>query len=120
MELNKLRKITNQEKVLLSYLITSANYQIENNWEEKIRVKPLDDGNMGSLELMLNNDFEDDRVFGEQIAECYFFDTDDTKVIVSLNVDDNGNLYELDMWKTDFSPLIKVPSDVNLFFKEDV
>ena len=120
MELNKLRKITNQEEILLNYLITLSNYQIENNWKEKIRVKSLNDGNMGSLELFINDDSEKDRIFGEQIAECYFFDTDDIKVIVSLNIDDIGNLYELDVWKTDFSPVIKIPSDVNLFFKEGV
>lgn len=116
MESSKLRKITEREKVLLKYLITSVNYQTENNWEEKIRVKSLDDGNMGSLELFLNNNLKKDRIFGEQIAECYFFDTDDVKVIASLNIDDNGNLYELDIWKTDFSPLSEIPKDINQFF----
>ncbi|WP_420885213.1 DUF6984 family protein, partial [Candidatus Symbiothrix dinenymphae] len=36
-------------------------------------------------------------------------DEDGVDVIASLNIDDTGDLYELDIWKTDFSPLIKLP-----------
>lgn len=117
MELNKLRKLTVQEEMLLEYLINISNHIVQEDWKEKIRVKPLDDGNMGSLELFVNNDSESSRVFGRQVAECYFFDTDGVKVIASLNVDSSGNLYELDVWKTDFSPLIEIPSDVDFIYK---
>lgn len=89
---------------------------IDNNWKQKIRVKPLDDGNMGSLELFINTNFKQNRIVGKQIAECYFFDIDNIKVIASLNIDNNGDLYELDIWKTDFSPLSEIPKYVNQFF----
>lgn len=118
MELNKLRSITIQERILLNHLINISNYSIDENWKEKIRVRFLNDGNMGSLELFINDDFEEDRIFNKQIAECDFFDSDGIKIIVSLNIDTNGNLFELDIWKTDFSPLIKIPPDISLFYSD--
>ncbi|MDN3706163.1 hypothetical protein QW060_03380 [Myroides ceti] len=118
MELNKLRQITIQEEILLNHLINISNYSIDQNWKEKIRVKFLNDGNMGSLELFVNDDFDEYRFFGKQISECSFFDSDGVKVIVSLNIDTNGNLFELDIWKTDFSPLIKIPTDISLFHSD--
>ncbi len=118
MESNKLRKITIQEEILLNYLINISNYSIDQNWKEKMKVRFLDDGNMGSLELFVNDNFEEDRIFGKQIAECYFVDSDGVKVIVSLNIDTNGNLFELDIWKTDFSPLIEIPTDISLFHSD--
>jgi hypothetical protein len=33
-----------------------------------------------------------------------FKDIDGTPVSAALNVDQQGNLYELDIWKVDFSP----------------
>lgn len=64
---------------------------------------------MGSLSLLPKGISEDDRLFGQQISEYMFKDEDRIDVIALLNVDKNGNLFELDMWKTDFSPLIKIP-----------
>ena len=45
-----------------------------------------------------------ERKFGSQVSDCQFKDTDGVTVIASLYLDREGNMYELDMWKTDFSP----------------
>ncbi|MDR0697788.1 MAG: hypothetical protein LBG28_01000, partial [Tannerella sp.] len=68
-------------------------------------VRPMNDGGMGSI-LIINKNDESDRIFGEQIGECCFVDEDGIDVVVSLNIDNKGNLFELDIWKTNFSPLI--------------
>ncbi len=48
-------------------------------------------------------------IFGKQISDFQFTDVDGVEVIASLNVDSDGNLLELDIWKTDFGKLIKLP-----------
>ena len=44
------------------------------------------------------------------IAEKEFLDSDGVPISVTLNIDDDGLLYELDIWKVDFSPIIKYPN----------
>ena len=42
------------------------------------------------------------------VSEYQFKDEDNVEVIVSLYVDENQGLLELDVWKTNFKPLIKL------------
>jgi hypothetical protein len=71
----------------------------------------MEDGNMGSLHLSLSENITKNRQFGKQISDCQFIDSDGVTVIASLNVDTEGNLFELDIWKTDYSSLIKIPDN---------
>ena len=72
-----------------------------------IKVEEMNDGNMGSL---LFASSKQDRRLGDAIAEIRFQDEDDIPVLVSLNVDQDGDLYELDSWKVDFSLLKRIPN----------
>ncbi len=56
---------------------------------------------MGSLAIGENYA---NRQLGAEVAEFMFKDIDGTPVSASLNVDQQGELYELDIWKVDFSP----------------
>jgi hypothetical protein len=107
MELN--RKLTEEEERLIDILIKKSLKKFPSDWKEKITVRSMTDGGMGSLVIFFNDEQESNRLFGEQISEYCFVDEDGVDVIVSLNTDNKGNLYELDIWKTDFSPLIKFP-----------
>jgi hypothetical protein len=51
------------------------------------------------------------RKFGKQVSEFQFTDDDGVVVIVSLYLDGQSKLFEVDVWKTDYSPVIdlKVP-----------
>lgn len=68
----------------------------------------LDDGGMGSL-LFLSG--AEDRWYDRTISEAWFMDSEGTPIIVSLNVDRDGNLFELDSWKVDFSAMNRLPAD---------
>jgi hypothetical protein len=46
---------------------------------------------------------------GGRVAEWTFKDGDDVEVLASLNVDREDHLFELDVWKTDFAPLVRLP-----------
>lgn len=108
MELN--RKPTIQEERLLELLIKKSSLVLPDNWRDNLLVRPMDDGNMGSLYLFPNGEIIENRILGEQVSEFQFTDLDGVEVIVSLNIDVNGKLFELDIWKTDFGKLIKFPN----------
>jgi len=38
-----------------------------------------------------------------------FEDIDGTPISISLNIDENNNLFELDIWRVDFNPVKKYP-----------
>lgn len=104
------RKPTTQEQRLLDVLITRASEIIlPPDWKATLRVQPMEDGGMGSLRLFPSGRSEEKHLFGRRVSECQFTDADGTQVIASLNVDQAGQLFELDIWKTDFSSLIRIP-----------
>ncbi len=107
MELN--RKPTIQEERLLELLVKKSSIAIPENWKDGLLVRPMDDGEMGSLYLFPQGKMIEGRRLGKQISDFQFTDLDGVEVIASLNVDNNGNLFELDIWKTDFEKLLKFP-----------
>ncbi|WP_207515252.1 DUF6984 family protein [Longitalea luteola] len=107
MELN--RKPTVQELKLLELLVAKSTVLLPPNWKENLLVCPMKDGGMGSLLLFPNRMRNSERMMGRQVSEIQFTDQDGVQVIASLNVDESDELFELDMWKTDFSKLIKFP-----------
>lgn len=110
MKLNKKRKLKNLEIILLKKLLSKSNLTLSYNLDNDLLVSDMQDGGMGSL-LLYPPDVKENkaRVFGCQISECTFKDKDNVDVIVSLNLDEEGNLYELDIWKTDYNPIIQLP-----------
>ena len=103
------RRLTKSEERLLQYLVKKASLTFPSNWEKDLVVQEMNDEGMGSLYLYPNGIMNKNRVFGECVSECQFIDKDGIDVIASLNLDQNGDLFELDIWKTDFSPLIELP-----------
>lgn len=103
------RKPTIQEERLLDLLVKKSSIAIPENWKDGLLVRPMDDEGMGSLYLFPQGKVIEGRVLGEQISDFQFTDLDGIEVIASLNVDNNGNLFELDIWKTDFGKLLKFP-----------
>lgn len=113
MKLNR-RKMTDEEKILLKILMTRGNFIPLFDWENELLVSPMNDGGMGSLYLYPPDVTEDKRRnFGYQISEYVFKDIDGIDVISSLNLDENGLLYELDIWRIDYNPVIQLPSAFN-------
>jgi hypothetical protein len=67
-------------------------------------VEEMNDGGMGSLRFVGGPD----RQFGKRVGSAEFNDADGVLVSVALNVDQRGQLFELDIWKVDFSPLRRI------------
>ena len=109
-ESTRFRRPSAQELRLLKLLVARASdLQLGPDWPETLRVRTMDDGGMGSLKLASEEAFQSDRPIGRRVAELQFADADGVSVLASLNVDQNGQLLELDIWKTDFTPLVQLP-----------
>lgn len=72
-----------------------------------IAVMDMIDGGMGSIRFLHRDDR--DRHFGFELAKATYSDEDGVLVSIALNLDQYGDLFELDFWKVDFSALIRYP-----------
>lgn len=108
-----LRSPSKDEVRLLEFLLSKAQIGVlSEDWRAKLRVSEMEDGGMGSLRLFPDGSQVEDRKFGRRASECQFTDEDGVEVLASLNLDQDGNLYELDIWKTDFGKLIRIPAQL--------
>jgi hypothetical protein len=76
---------------------------------ESLAVQEMADGGMGSLLLIPRCAETVTRSFGRQIVAAEFTDNDGVLVSVTVNTDNQDRLYELDMWKVTFAPLLHWP-----------
>ena len=107
-----IRKPTPEELKVIKFLVEKANYK-KNDWEKELNVIEMPDG-MGSLLLIPEGQKMTNRMFKKQISDVLFKDIDGVDVIVSLNIDQEDFLYELDVWKMNYE---KVKSYGGLYTK---
>ncbi|HET6993567.1 MAG TPA: hypothetical protein VFI06_01235 [Chitinophagaceae bacterium] len=101
------RTLEKEELELLSCLLKAIGKNIFDL--DKTKVIPLDDGGIGSLYIVHEKKEKDSRRFGAVLYEKEFLDTDRVPILIALNVDQDGDLFELDIWKVDFSPVKLYP-----------
>jgi hypothetical protein len=103
-----LRRPTEAELRLLRSLVeksSTADLRLPSDWAERLQVESMDDGGMGSLRLWPAESIGQVRQMGSRASELQLQDSDGVAVILSLNIDQHGRLFELDVWKTDFGPV---------------
>ena len=105
------RSPTIDESRLLRVLADIAGIADPGSWAERLQVEEMDDGGMGSLRFVVPT------TAGRKgyiicRAAVQFTDVDGVEVIASLYADEHGSPIELDVWKTDFSRLIRIPEDL--------
>ena len=103
-----MRRLHAIEEPLVAYLLNHAGIGAD---LDTLRVKPMDDGGMGSLRF--RSDTPDPKI-GKKVAACQFNDSDGVEVWATLNLDQNGCLFELDVWKVDYSPLGQWPESKDI------
>ena len=72
------------------------------------KVTEMADGDMGSL-LFAAKDSTEIRHFGGRLCEAEFLDSDGMGLSIVVIIDQNQELYELDIFKGDFSALVRLP-----------
>jgi Domain of unknown function (DUF6984) len=108
----KRRSPTIQERRLLALLAADApDMKVAPSWLDQLEVENMTDGGMGSLRLFLPGGSEERR-FAQDVATYEFNDADGVSVSAALYVDQDRQPFELDIWKTDSSPLIRIPDEL--------
>lgn len=103
------RFLREDERALIAELIKRNNGPVRLlSSLSDCRVEEMDGGGMGGLRFCVEGGSL--RHFGEQLLEAKFLDADGVALMVAINLDEYAELYELDIWKVDFSPLIRFPS----------
>lgn len=107
------RRPEEDEVRLLRELGRIANLVDLQGWLDSLLVEPMDDGGMGSLRFPPPSLADPSPGVVARIASVQFVDADGVAVVASLNARADSILMELDVWKTDFSPLIKIPDSAS-------
>ena len=112
------RLLTDKEKEIIAALIGASDpkWAYLKEGLSSVRVSEMDDGGMGSL-LFEGKDTKD-RKLGNVIGNAEFDDRDGTPVSLGLNIDEDNQLFELDVWKVDYSRLISFPNACELKFQD--
>ena len=117
------RDFTMEEKGLIPFLLRAANMDDDHvaRFFMQMRCVEINDGGMGSLRFVPidNMPVVNTQKFEGVISSCNFSDEDGVLVSVALYADSFGNPFELDMWKVDFTPLVRIPSDPGKFTLDD-
>jgi hypothetical protein len=102
------RRLRDAERSIICKMLKGTSFEKEIvPIVTEARVRDMADGGMGSIRFHKKAALE--AAFGEQIAEGAFRDADGVPVSVTLAVDKTGNLFELDVFKADGSPLVRYP-----------
>jgi hypothetical protein len=101
------RPIRAEEQAVIEYMLRlisdGSNYKIPS------MIEPLDDGGMGSIQLTRNGKHSGD------LIQLQYLDSDKQVVLITLTKKEFNELYDMDIWKVDFKPLIKFPKPEELF-----
>jgi hypothetical protein len=108
--LGPLRAIREDEAAIIKKMVagTPLVRQVEHQIRE-MQVQNMPDGGMGSIKFYSGGPRSELR-YGKEIAEAAFRDADGVPVSLSLSVDKAGELFELDVFKADGSPLVRYPA----------
>ena len=107
------RRLRSSEVAIIKRLLVetydqeSLNEKLANAW-----VDDMQDGGMGSIRFLTSTERE--RKMGRVLVEAEYIDEDGVLVSIAVNCDQNDNLYEMDLWKVDFSPLKRYPAPSDL------
>ena len=79
-------------------------------------VREMSDGGMGSIRFASPTSVNPR--FGREASVAEYIDEDGVLVSITLNLDQDDNLFEIDLWKADFSPLVRYPAPQDLKLHE--
>src|SRR5260370_30953166 len=109
------RPLREEERELIRSLLSgvSAKAELEDTLPAS-HVTEMQDGGMGSIRFVQ----PESRSFGKALVEAQHVDSDGVLVNIAVNTDNNGDLFEVDFWKVDFSPLRRYPKPSDLAVKQ--
>ncbi len=101
--MNQTRKIRQNERDLIVFLLEKLNLNVA-DYPINEEVFEYEGGKMGSISLNNNPDS-----YAGDLIQVEYIDTDNMPVMITLTQDTEGQILDLDFWRTDFSKLLKYP-----------
>ena len=95
------------ERELIESMLTTWEHVTLDAKLSSSLVEDMQDGGMGSVRFLIPS--KSSRHLGKAVATAEYIDEDGVPVSITINVDQDGELYEMDFWKVDFSPLRRYP-----------
>jgi hypothetical protein len=109
-KLGPLRELHDDELGIIKKMLASALAEAKLDRQlSEMKVQDMPDGGMGSIKFYSGRP-RSELEYGKEIAEAAFRDADGMPVSLSLSVDKAGDLFELDVFKADGSPLVRYPA----------
>lgn len=102
-----MRALRQEESSALDALLALAPKTAESPSKEGLFAVDLPDGGMGSIRLVQGADTP--RRMGRELVTAEYIDEDQVPVLITVNLDESGWLFELDFWKVNFKPLKRYP-----------
>ncbi len=103
-----MRPLRKEESDVLAALLGMVPDRRTPPYEGELFAVNLNDGGMGSVRL--TDRLDRPRKMGRELVTAHYIDADGVPVIISVNLDEDGQLFEIDFWKVDFSPLERYPT----------
>ena len=107
---NQGRPLRPEEAELIRFLLLGRFERALLEQVSSARVVDMKDGGMGGIRFV----GPQSRIFGRTLAEAKFVDSDGVLVSIVVNADQDGQLFEVDFWKVDFSLLKRYPAAQDL------
>ena len=101
------RKIKSWELELTNSLLLKCGRQDDYKLHPSILVEEVTNEEIGTIRFLEVGRGNENRVFGQKLSETIVIDKDNVQILVSLIVDNSDNLFELEIWKTNFEPILK-------------
>lgn len=102
-----MRVLRQEESLALGAVLALASKAKEPLSTEGLLAVDLPDGGMGSIRLVQGADTP--RKMGSELVTAEYIDEDQVPVLISVNLDEAGKLFELDFWKVNYKPLKRYP-----------
>ena len=107
------RLLRDDERDVITIMLRTGGFNTLRARLDKAYVVDLQDGGMGGIRFVSGGEQCRDHA----VAQARYVDDDGVSVSIELNVDGEGELFELDLWKVDFSRLKRFPrpQDLEMF-----
>ncbi len=100
-----MRTIREEEKKIIEFLIRIKGFDLE-DYPISENVHEYEGGIMGSISMQES----DGSNYSHDLIQANYIDTDNIPVVITLTIDKEGKLLDLDFWKEDFSKLLQYPT----------
>ena len=104
-----MRSLKKEEIDLIAYMLKDKpdfEFFVKNDLANSI-VEEMNDGGMGSLKFLSVKNANS--IMKDEVAKIDLHDVDGIPLFISINTNADNDIYELDVFKADFSPLKEFP-----------